>query len=319
MKNYYRILNIRQNATLDEIKYAYRVLAKKYHPDTNTGFSSNEKFIEIKEAYDKLSNNEERIIYDRLYADLIKEDPSEKNFNELLSKIHQESDAILQEIVSLMRHYKDIPSEKISLEKYHSDIDTINTAFIDVLQRKVISEDIYVQLSSKFVVVAISKSEQIINDIINLLIVSPTENIILFTDKQRLIGVLSWVEKVLNEVFYPIRKLKIDIQTKEYYDFKVRYYEELLTILKSKTDKEDAKGNCYIATHVYGDYNSPNVIILRSFRDVFLKKFLLGRIIVIIYYQLSPRIVTFSKKNSLFNYFIKKLLDYFVSIIRNKF
>ncbi len=64
-KNYYDTLGISRTATDDEIKKAYRKLAKKYHPDSNKGEKSSEtKFKEVQEAYDVLSDAEKRSQYD---------------------------------------------------------------------------------------------------------------------------------------------------------------------------------------------------------------------------------------------------------------
>ncbi|XP_074316571.1 uncharacterized protein LOC141652862 isoform X2 [Silene latifolia] len=63
--DYYTTLNVRRNATLDEIKSSYRKLARKYHPDTSKTPGSEEKFKEISAAYEVLSNEEKRGLYDR--------------------------------------------------------------------------------------------------------------------------------------------------------------------------------------------------------------------------------------------------------------
>src|SRR6202011_2551569 len=66
-KDYYEILGVKKTATEDEIKKAYRTLAKKYHPDKNKGNKEAEnKFKEIAEAYAVLSDKEKREQYDRL-------------------------------------------------------------------------------------------------------------------------------------------------------------------------------------------------------------------------------------------------------------
>ncbi|RMG76946.1 MAG: J domain-containing protein [Bacteroidetes bacterium] len=66
-KDYYKILGVDKNATKDEIKKAYKKLAKKYHPDRNPGNKEAEtKFKEINEAYEVLSDDEKRQKYDTL-------------------------------------------------------------------------------------------------------------------------------------------------------------------------------------------------------------------------------------------------------------
>ncbi len=66
-KDYYKTLGVNKNATADEIKKAYRQLAKKYHPDKNPGDkSAEEKFKEISEANEVLSDPEKRKKYDQL-------------------------------------------------------------------------------------------------------------------------------------------------------------------------------------------------------------------------------------------------------------
>src|SRR5436305_15164882 len=66
-KDYYDILGVKKSATEDEIKKAYRTLAKKFHPDKNKGDKTAEnKFKEMSEAYAVLSDKEKRDQYDRL-------------------------------------------------------------------------------------------------------------------------------------------------------------------------------------------------------------------------------------------------------------
>ena len=60
-KDYYKILGVDKNATQDEIKKAYRKLAKKYHPDVNKNNKEAErKFKEVNEAYEVLGDEEKK-------------------------------------------------------------------------------------------------------------------------------------------------------------------------------------------------------------------------------------------------------------------
>ena len=67
-KDYYRLLGVRPDATVLLIKKAYRKLAKQYHPDVNHSPDAAERFREITEAYDTLTDPDRRRRYDRLHG-----------------------------------------------------------------------------------------------------------------------------------------------------------------------------------------------------------------------------------------------------------
>jgi molecular chaperone DnaJ len=73
-KDYYEILGVKKSASVDDIRKAFRKLARKYHPDVNPGDkSAEEKFKALSEANDVLSDPKKRKIYDQLgfYSDNI--------------------------------------------------------------------------------------------------------------------------------------------------------------------------------------------------------------------------------------------------------
>jgi len=64
-RDYYEVLGVGRNATKDDIKRAFRNLAKQYHPDANKAADAEAKFKEINEAYEILYDDEKRARYDR--------------------------------------------------------------------------------------------------------------------------------------------------------------------------------------------------------------------------------------------------------------
>ena len=69
-KDYYKTLGVKKTAGADEIKKAYRKLARKHHPDVNPGDkTAEEKFKDINEAYEVLSDEDKRAKYDRFGAE----------------------------------------------------------------------------------------------------------------------------------------------------------------------------------------------------------------------------------------------------------
>jgi curved DNA-binding protein len=65
-RDYYEVMGLERNATQDEVKRAYRKLARKYHPDVSKEADAEERFKEVGEAYEVLKDPEKRAAYDQL-------------------------------------------------------------------------------------------------------------------------------------------------------------------------------------------------------------------------------------------------------------
>jgi molecular chaperone DnaJ len=65
MADYYELLGVRRDADPDTLKRAYRRLARQYHPDVNKDPAAEEKFKEVGQAYEVLSNPQTRARYDQ--------------------------------------------------------------------------------------------------------------------------------------------------------------------------------------------------------------------------------------------------------------
>jgi hypothetical protein len=92
MKNYYYILGLQENVTLDDIKFAYRKLSKKFHPDMNGGDKFFEdRFKDIQEAYEVLSDEARRKLYDIDLNSFIKVTSSGQKENTRENEVNKQS------------------------------------------------------------------------------------------------------------------------------------------------------------------------------------------------------------------------------------
>lgn len=150
-KNYYNILQVAQDATQDEIKKAYRRLAKIWHPDINKSSSATETMQLITEAYVVLSDVVKRRDYDKKFANEFKEsfsvthNSNEKAYSSY-TKSREESESDFEE---WLKEYLKINIDKLNIIKLknleyniikeYNDkfcLDKNNIVFEDDLQKK---------------------------------------------------------------------------------------------------------------------------------------------------------------------------------------
>ena len=91
---------------------------------------------------------------------------------------------------------------------------------------------------------------------------------------------------------------------------------QLQTINRQRTSSASSSDGCYIATMAYGDYDHPQVMILRKFRDETLSNTFFGRRFINFYYTTSPHLVKLLKNQKHINRIIRNLLDQFVNNVK---
>lgn len=110
-------------------------------------------------------------------------------------------------------------------------------------------------------------------------------------------------------------------------DFRTRYSQNRTSLLDLKTQlatintggsggSSGGSSGCYIATMAYGDYDHPQVMILRQFRDEVLGKSVGGKWFIKTYYDYSPKLVEKLKNQRIINIFIRKALNQFIKLIK---
>jgi DnaJ-class molecular chaperone len=134
MKDLYKILALHRNASADEIKTAYRKLAKQWHPDVNDLPDAEQKFLAIQEAYEILTDTYKKATYDILLHKKSKSTTRQKTNNKATTqqakpKAKQRSDFeiwIDQQRQVIYQDYYKQRAETEQLWKFEIKIDTKN-------------------------------------------------------------------------------------------------------------------------------------------------------------------------------------------------
>jgi len=102
-------------------------------------------------------------------------------------------------------------------------------------------------------------------------------------------------------------------------EIRIRYNNQkqsLNNIKRAISQRYTKKSGCYIATMVYGDYNHPQVVILRHFRDNVLTKSYFGIWFIGTYYKYSPKLVKKLENLKAINFIIRSILDLFIKLLK---
>lgn len=134
-----------------------------------------------------------------------------------------------------------------------------------------------------------------------------------YCERQRILGRIM-ILATMDKFHYPIDEINsyidniesIIIDSKRISESDKQNY---LTNLPDKYIEHTDKKGCYVATAVYGSYDCPEVWTLRRFRDEFLNKRRLGRLLVKIYYKISPRLILTFGSIKLIKNINRKILD----------
>lgn len=122
-QDYYRILGIREDASEEEIKKRYRILAKKYHPDTNPGDrEAEQKFKEAGIAYAVLGDSEKRKEYDQKRLALRKASKSKKDRNQK-TETGDRTSVVFEQFFGFQAGHREM-KEKQEQKKKTNPIDT---------------------------------------------------------------------------------------------------------------------------------------------------------------------------------------------------
>ena len=111
MKDYYAILGVERSASDEDIKKAYRKLARKFHPDVSKEKGAEEKFKDVAEAYQTLSDKDKRAAYDQLGRHRPGEDFRPPPGWETRFGQGAEEEAIRRHEIQLVPHAPDLPVE----------------------------------------------------------------------------------------------------------------------------------------------------------------------------------------------------------------
>lgn len=218
--------------------------------------------------------------------------------------------AVKNELSRLMKHIQELrgsndnPLFHLGFSCSLPDIRKIITDCIpDLLAIKGkagVNADLYIKVASAVVSAAVNSLVEVVN----------LEQTLAMGNAAKLRGTISYAVSLMDT----IGSIDMDAKTQKYFNNN----RSTLRSINSRLNPSDS-GACYIATMAYGNYNHPQVVVLRHYRDLFLAQSSWGRWFIKFYYRHSPRLVERLKNHDLANKFIRKVLDVFILFIKHKY
>lgn len=218
--------------------------------------------------------------------------------------------AVKNELSRLMKHIQELRDSKdnswlpLGVSRSLPDIRKIISDCIpDLLAIKGkmgANADLYIKVASAVVSAAVNSLVEVVN----------LEQTLAMGNAAKLRDTISYAVSLMDT----IGSIDMDAKTRNYFNNN----RSTLRNINSRLNSSDS-GACYIATMAYGNYNHPQVVVLRHFRDLFLAQNSWGRWFIKSYYRHSPRLVERLRNHDLANKFIRKVLDGFILFIKHKY
>lgn len=233
-------------------------------------------------------------------------DRCQQNVDILLKK--KENVGIEDDVKFIAEAIKGLKTKTPSIDNAKSFLTTCST-HLQVLKNALGADnDLYLTISTAVANNALGMIIDVVNN-------ASTSNI--FTYKALLdnaMGVVNYIDHHIDKTKQEEYRLLTNAQTLG----KLQMNAILAEAAQKNRQTTTSSGGCYIATMVYGDYDHPQVLVLRDFRDTVLQRFSIGRAFIRFYYRYSPTWVEHLKEKKRINSAIRYLLDKFILIYKNE-
>jgi hypothetical protein len=220
------------------------------------------------------------------------------------SKISDDFDIITQQISIAIESYENYSTFKIRNQFLAADklISETKEKIKSIKSKLGEEHDIYLKTSSEVAAIAIALIIKYVNSELQRCIYKANQGYDASGDASKCVS-----ESI--KLFNKISVLKMNP------DIKAKYNEQKKSLDKLHNQYGNSSG-CYIATMAYGDYDHPQVIQLRKFRDETLSKSYLGQLFIKIYYKYSPTLVEVLRNQKQVNTFIRTILNQIIKAIK---